>query len=54
MTKVVPINIDTQKGRLPEKPKGINEVVECNTIEETRRQQLEKLTAGFRLFSYFG
>ena len=51
MTKVVPINIDTQKGRLPEKPKGINEVVECNTIEETRRQQLEKLTAGFRLFS---
>ena len=54
MTKVVPINIDIEKGKLPAKPKGINEIVECNTIEETRRQQLEKLTAGFRLFSYFG
>ena len=47
------IKIDTTKGRLPPKPKGL-EMVECKTIEETRRQQLEKLTAGFRLFAYFG
>ena len=47
------IKIDTTKGRLPPKLKGL-EMVECKTIEETRRQQLEKLTAGFRLFAYFG
>ena len=47
------LNIDTTKGKLPSKPKGIVKV-ECKTIEETRRQQLETLTAGFRLFAYFG
>ena len=54
MAKVVPISIDINKGKLPQKPKGINEMVEYSTIEEKRRHELEKLTAGFRLFSYFG
>jgi len=53
MAKVIPISIDINKGKLPNKPKGI-EMVECNTIEETRRDQLQRLTAGFRLFSHFG
>ena len=53
MAKVVPISIDISKGKLPQKPKGINETVECSTIEEKRRHELEKLTAGFRLFSLF-
>ena len=53
MAKVVPISIDINKGKLPNKPKGI-EIVECKTIEETRRDQLQRLTAGFRLFSHFG
>ena len=53
MAKVVPISIDINKGKLPNKPKGI-EMVECKTIEETRRDQLQRLTAGFRLFSHFG
>ena len=54
MAKVVPISIDINKGKLPQKPKGINEMVEYSTIEEKGRHELEKLTAGFRLFSYFG
>ena len=53
MAKVVPISIDINKGKLPNKPKGI-EMVECKTIEETRRDQLQRLTAGFRLFAHFG
>ena len=53
MAKVIPISIDINKGKLPNKPKGI-EMVECKTIEETRRDQLQRLTAGFRLFSHFG
>ena len=53
MAKVAPISIDINKGKLPNKPKGI-EMVECKTIEETRRDQLQRLTAGFRLFSHFG
>jgi hypothetical protein len=53
MAKVIPISIDINKGKLPSKPKGI-EMVECKTIEETRRDQLQRLTAGFRLFSHFG
>ena len=53
MAKVVPISIDINKGKLPNKPKGL-EMVECKTIEETRRDQLQRLTAGFRLFSHFG
>ena len=53
MAKVVPISIDINKGKLPNKPKGI-EMVECKTIEEIRRDQLQRLTAGFRLFSHFG
>jgi ribulose-5-phosphate 4-epimerase/fuculose-1-phosphate aldolase len=53
MAKVIPISIDINKGKLPSKPKGI-EMVECKTMEEIRRDQLQRLTAGFRLFSYFG
>ncbi len=53
MANVVPISIDINKGKLPNKPKGI-EMVECKTIEETRRDQLQRLTAGFRLFAHFG
>ena len=53
MAKVVPISIDIDKGKLPNKQKGL-EIVELSTIEEIRRDQLERLTAGFRLFSYFG
>jgi hypothetical protein len=41
MAKVVPISIDINKGKLTNKPKGI-EMVECKTIEETRRDQLTK------------
>ena len=52
MAKVVPISIDINKGKLPQKPKGINEMVEYSTIEEKRRHELEKLTAGFRSVSY--
>ena len=53
MAKVVPISIDINKGKLPNKPKGI-EMVECKTIEETRRDQLQRLTAGFRQLAHFG
>jgi len=53
MEKFAPISIDVAQGKLPHKNKGL-EMVECSSMEETRRDQLERLTAGFRLFSYFG
>ena len=50
MEKFAPISIDVAQGKLPHKNKGL-EMVECSSMEETRRDQLERLTAGFRLFS---
>ena len=53
MAKVSPLRIDTELGKLPLKDKGL-EMVEFESPAELRRNQLEKLVAGFRLFSYFG
>ena len=51
--KVSPLRIDTKLGKLPLKDKGL-EMIEFESPAELRRNQLEKLVAGFRLFSYFG
>ena len=53
MSNVTPIKIDTTDGRLPLKEKGLVFQEFSNPAEE-RRNQLEKLAAGFRLFDYFG
>ena len=53
MTNVSPIKIDTTDGRLPLKGKGL-EMTEFANASELRRNQLEKLAAGFRMFAYFG
>ena len=53
MAKVSPLRIDTELGKLPLKGKGL-EMTEFESPAELRRNQLEKLVAGFRLFSYFG
>jgi len=53
MTNVSPIKIDTTDGRLPMKGKGL-EMTEFANTAELRRNQLEKLAAGFRMFAYFG
>ena len=53
MSNVTPIKIDTTDGRLPIKEKGLVFQEFANPAEE-RRNQLEKLAAGFRLFDYFG
>ena len=53
MSNVTPIKIDTTDGRLPLKEKGLVFQEFANPAEE-RRNQLEKLAAGFRLFDYFG
>ena len=53
MSNVAPIKIDTTDGRLPIKDKGLVFQEFANPAEE-RRNQLEKLAAGFRLFDYFG
>ena len=53
MSKVVPLKIDTDLGKLPLKEKGLD-MIDFKSTEELRRNQLEKLVAGFRLFSYFG
>ena len=53
MSNVTPIKIDTTNGRLPLKDKGLVFQEFANPAEE-RRNQLEKLAAGFRLFDYFG
>ena len=49
MSNVTPIKIDTTDGRLPLKEKGLVFQEFANPAEE-RRNQLEKLAAGFRLF----
>ena len=53
MTNVSPIRIDINDGRLPLKGKGL-EMTEFANTAELRRNQLEKLAAGFRMFAYFG
>ena len=53
MGKVTPLRIDTNKGKLPVKQKGL-EMKEFASVDELRRDQLEKLAAGFRLFAHFG
>ena len=53
MGKVTPLRIDTNKGKLPVIQKGL-EMKEFASVDELRRDQLEKLAAGFRLFAHFG
>ena len=53
MTNVSPIKIDILDGRLPVKEKGIK-MQEFSSTAELRRNQLEKLAAGFILFDQFG
>ena len=48
------INIDTTLGKKNKKKEGSIVPVEHETLEELRRDQLERLTAGFRLFAHFG
>ena len=52
--KEIKLPIDTSLGKLPQKTKRYNVPVECKTMEEIRRHQLERLAAGFRMFSHFG
>ena len=52
MGKVTPLRIDTNKGKLPVKQKGL-EMKEFASVDELI-DQLEKLAAGFRLFAHFG
>ena len=52
--KEIKLPIDTSLGKLPQKTKGSIVPVECKTMEEIRRHQLERLAAGFRMFSHFG
>ena len=49
-----PKDIDRSKGKLPQKEKGSLTPIMTSTIEETRRHQLERLAASFRLFAYYG
>ena len=53
MTNVSPIKINITDGRLPLKGKGL-EMTEFKNVAELRRNQLEKLAAGFRMFAHFG
>ena len=48
------LNIDVSKGKLDQKEKGSLLPIECKTIEETRRYNLERLASGFRMFAHFG
>ena len=52
--KKIKLPIDTSLGKLQYNTKGSLIPVECKTMEETRRHQLERLAAGFRMFSHFG
>ena len=51
MSNVAPIKIDITDGRLPIKDKGLV-FQEFASPAEERRNQLEKLAAGFRSVSY--
>ena len=48
------LNIDVSKGKLNQKEKGSLLPIECKSIEETRRYNLERLASGFRMFAHFG
>ena len=43
--KEIKLPIDTSLGKLPQKTKGSIVPVECKTMEEIRRHQLERLAA---------
>ena len=49
-----PKDIDRNKGTIPQKEKGSLTPIMTSTIEETRRHQLERLAAAFRLFAHYG
>ena len=53
-SKAEKVNIDTSLGKLPQKERGSLQQIECKTIEEQRRHQLERLASGFRVFAHFG
>ena len=53
-SKAEKMYIDTTLGQLPQKEKGSLQPIECKTIEEQRRHQLERLASGFRVFAHFG
>ena len=53
-SKAEKMQIDTTLGQLPQKEKGSLQPIECKTIEEQRRHQLERLASGFRVFAHFG
>lgn len=46
--------IDINLGKLPQKERGSLVPIECKSIEEERRHQLERLASGFRMFAHFG
>ena len=53
MGKVTPLKIDVNNGRLPLKDKGLD-MKDFSSVAELRRDQLEKLAAGVRMFAHFG
>ena len=53
-SKAEKMQIDTTLGQLPQKERGSLQPIECKTIEEQRRHQLERLASGFRVFAHFG
>ena len=53
MGKVTPLKIDVNNGKLPLKDKGLD-MKDFSSVAELRRDQLEKLAAGFRMFAHFG
>ena len=53
MGKVTPLKIDISDGKLPLKEKGLD-MKDFSSVAELRRDQLEKLAAGFRMFAHFG
>ena len=53
-SKAEKMQIDTTLGQLSQKERGSLQPIECKTIEEQRRHQLERLASGFRVFAHFG
>ena len=53
-SKAEKMEIDTTLGKLPQKERGSLQQIECKTMEEQRRHQLERLACGFRVFAHFG